>query len=517
VDLTKYLQLFLSESQEHLQRMDDLLLQLERSPQDGQAIDAIFREAHSIKGMSATMGFEEIREIAHALEDFLDPFRKGLRSLDRQAIDLLLQSVDLLRTSLTQVASGERADPPSQEAPSPPASKPASPPPTSAPPVRREGMLRVAPELLDDLVDLTSELLIAQGDFAKGGERDPSLHEEQVSRLHSLVRAVSHQAMRLRMVPLEVVIERFPRMVRDLAREAGKEIVFEIHGKELEMDRALLEALVDPLVHILRNAVDHGVEDPEERERRGKPRGGTIRLEAWKEKDTVLIRVVDDGRGIDLEKVRRTAVKRGLLSEEKASALSDTEALHLIALPGFSTADHVTEVSGRGVGMDVVQSAVKSLQGSFQIESRLGEGTTIAIRLPLTLLLLPTLLIEVADETYALALNQVRAIFDCPPEEVESLGNRQVLRRGDKEIPLIELKSLLGLPDSSAPSAVLLVEVRGEEVGVVVDKVLGAQEVVAKSLRSPLGRLRGLAGVTILGGGEVVLILDLQTLLPGRL
>jgi two-component system chemotaxis sensor kinase CheA len=506
VDLAKYLNLFLSESQEHLQKMDDLLLQLERSPEDGQAIDAMFREAHSIKGMSATMGFEEIRKIAHALEDFLDPFRKGLRSLDRQAIDLLLQSVDLLRTSLTRVAAGEGGEPPRDTR-----KKPA---PAPAPPVRREGMLRVAPELLDDLVDLTSELLIAQGALENGGPKDPSTLDEQVSKLHSLVRALSHQAMRLRMVPFEVVVERFPRMVRDLAREAGKEVNFEIHGKELEMDRALLEALVDPLVHILRNAVDHGIEGPEERGKSGKPREGTIRLEAWKEKDTVLVRVVDDGRGIDLEKVRRTAVKRGLLSEEKASALSDTEALHLITLPGFSTADQVTEVSGRGVGMDVVSSAVKSLQGSFQIESQLGKGTTITTKLPLTLLLLPVLLIEVADETYALALNQVRAILDCPAQEGESLGPRQFLRRGDKQIPLIPLRTLLGLPDSSPLSSALLVEAQGEEVGVVVDKVLGSQEVVAKSLRSPLARWRGLAGVTILGEAEVVLILDLQTLLP---
>ena len=504
MDTTKYLKLFLSESQEHLQRMDDLLLQLERSPGDGEAIDAMFREAHSLKGMSATMGFEEIRKIAHALEDFLDPFRKGLRSLDRQAIDLLLRSVDLLRTSLTQVATGEGGDPP-PDAPGPSA---------PAPPVRREGMLRVAPELLDDLVDLTSELLIAQGALENGGQKDHSSLGEQVSRLHSLVRAVSHQAMRLRMVPFEVVIERFPRMVRDLAREAGKEIIFGIHGKELEMDRALLEALVDPLVHILRNAVDHGIEGPEERERRGKPREGTIRLEAWKEKDTVLIRVVDDGRGIDLQRVRRTAVARGLLSEEKASALSDIEALHLIALPGFSTKDQITEVSGRGVGMDVVQSTVQSLQGSLQIESRLGEGTTITLKFPLTLLLLPTLLIQVADETYALPINQVRAILDCPLQEIESLGGRPVLNREGKQIPLIKLRTLLGLPDSPTLSLALLVEVQGEEVGVVVDKILGSQEVVAKSLRSPLRGLRGLAGVTILGGGEVVLILDLQTFLP---
>ncbi len=375
MDLTKYLKLYVSESHEHLQKMDDLLLQLERSPGDLQAIDAMFREAHSIKGMSATMGFEEIRKIAHALEDFLDPFRKGQKSLDRQAIDLLLQSVDLLRTSLTQVAGGGEQGPPRDAAhPSAPEPSQPSPVPVSAPPVRREGMLRIAPELLDDMIDLTGELLIIQGVLVKGATKDRPPLEEQISQLHSLVRAVSHQAMRLRMVPIEVVIERFPRMVRDLAREAGKEIVFEIHGKELEVDRALLEALVDPLVHILRNAVDHGIEDPAERVRRGKPREGTIRLEAWKEKDTVLIRVADDGRGIDLEKVRRTAVAKGLLPEEKARTLSDTETLHLITLPGFSTRDQVTAVSGRGVGMDVVQSGSNPSRGPFRSSPVWGRG-----------------------------------------------------------------------------------------------------------------------------------------------
>lgn len=496
MDLSKYLKIFLSDSQEHLQQMDECLLRLEQHPEDTQAIDALFRAAHSLKGMSATMGFDELSKIAHSLESFLDPYRREVRQLDRQGVNLLLQGVDLFRQSFAQVEAGKN----SGNSP-----KPNPPSPVQSQSTRREGMLRVAPELLDDLVDLTSELLIAQDDLGS---------EERMTRFQGVVRAVGHQAMRLRMVPLQTVADRFPRMIRDVARQGGKEVNFEVRGTEVEMDRALLESLADPLMHLLRNAVDHGIEGPEERTRSGKPSQGKVSLVASKVKDGIVIQVIDDGRGIDPEKIRQTVVDRGLLSEEKALRLSEPELFRLLTLPGFSTKADVSEISGRGVGMDVVQSTVQSLQSTLTIESTPGQGTTVTLKLPLTLVRLPVLLIQVADETYAIPVTQVRATADCPRKRVKRVDGREVLVREEDPLPLVHLRSLVDLPEHPTGSFAVLVESRGKEVGVVVDRIVEYREVVVKSFRSPLGGLKGLGGVTILGDGAVVPILDLETLLP---
>ncbi len=496
MDLTKYLKIFLNDSQEHLQRMDEFLLRLERQPEDTEAIDALFRCAHSLKGMSTTMGFDELSRIAHSLESFLDPYRRGVRRVDRQAVELLLQAVDLLRQSFAQV----EAEKGSGNFP-----KTTSPPPFQGQSTRREGMLRVAPELLDDLIDLTSELLIAQNDLES---------EEQVVQFQSLIQAVGHQAMRLRMVPLQTVADRFPRMVRDVAREGNKEVNFEVRGAEVEMDRALLESLADPLMHLLRNAVDHGIEEPEERTRSGKPAEGKVSLEASKKKDGVVIQVIDDGRGIDPDMIRRMVVARGLLSEEKVQTLSEPDLFRLLTLPGFSTKADVSEISGRGVGMNAVQATVQSLQGTLTVESVPGQGTTVALNLPLTLVRLPVLLVQVADETYAIPVAQVRATVDCPWERIRRVDGREVLVREEDQLPLVHLRGLLDLPELLTSSLAVLVESRGKEVGLVVDRILEYREVVVKSFRSPLRGLKGLGGMTILGDGAVVPILDLETLLP---
>ncbi|MFQ5847615.1 MAG: chemotaxis protein CheA [Candidatus Methylomirabilales bacterium] len=506
MDLSKYLKIFLTDSQEHLQRMDEFLLRLERHPEDAQAIDALFRSAHSLKGMATTMGFDDLSKIAHSLESFLEPCRRGVQQIDRQGIDLLLQGVDLLRQSIAEVdAEKGTGGSEGQGGKGTRLSKPSRPPAPQGGTVRREGMLRVAPELLDDLVDLTNELLVAQEDLGS---------EEQAAKFQTLIQAVGHQAMRLRMVPLQTVADRFPRMVRDLARQGNKEVAFQVKGSDVEMDRALLEGVAEPLMHLLRNAVDHGIEGPEERIKSEKPSEGKVRLEAAKEKDGVIIRVRDDGRGIDPDAVRQTAVARGLLSEAKARTLSETDVFRLLTLPGFSTKAEVSEISGRGVGLDAVQSTIQSLQGSLLLESVPGEGTTVTLKLPLTLIRLPVLLVQVGDETYAIPVTQVRATLDCPPEKVRPMGGREVLIRNEAQVPVVQLRGLVGFPILVTASLVVVVESRGKEVGVLVDKILEYREVVVKSFRSPLRGLKGLGGMTILGDGLVVPILDFETLLP---
>jgi two-component system chemotaxis sensor kinase CheA len=376
-------------------------------------------------------------------------------------------------------------------------------------------MIRVDTGLLDDLMDQVGELVTAKGGLLEAGQAIASraVHES-IDRVDSLVRRLQQQAMKLRMMPLEMITDRFPRSVRDLARKRGKEIQFEIVGKEIELDRAILEELPDSLLHIFRNAIDHGIEPPEERVRKGKPPSGTIRLEASKERESVVIRVSDDGRGMEPAVIRRTALERGLITQEMHDSLSDDEALNLITAPGFSTAREVTDVSGRGVGMDVVKASIESLRGGLLIESAAGQGSTITLKLPLTLAVVTVLLVEAGGERYALPIASVEQIMEVSAEEIQRSQGQELIARDGILLPLVRLDRVLGCPQeaSTLNPLVVLCMMRGRLVGVAVDRMIGYREVVVKSLGKALKAIRGFAGVTILGDGSTVLILDLNTL-----
>jgi two-component system chemotaxis sensor kinase CheA len=396
---------------------------------------------------------------------------------------------------------------------------PAVPPPAPggpvAPAVRTAAMVRVDTRLLDDLMDQVGELVTAKGSLLEETQAIPSraLHEN-VGRLDTLVKGLQQQAMKLRMMPLELIADRFPRAVRDLARKRGKELHFEILGKEIELDRAILEELPDPLLHIFRNSIDHGIEPPEERVRNGKPPTGTIRLEASKERESVFIRVSDDGRGMDPALLRQVALERGVITREQHDSLSDSEVLYLITVPGFSTAKEVTDVSGRGVGMDVVRNAVESLRGSLAIESVRGQGSIFTLKLPLTLAVVAVLLVEVGGERYALPVSYVEEILEVESEEIQRSQGQEMVARDGVLLPLVRLGRILGCPEEESSPRLLLVlcEMRGRLVGLAVDRLVGYREVVVKSLGKALKTLRGFAGVTILGDGSTVLILDINTL-----
>lgn len=302
--------------------------------------------------------------------------------------------------------------------------------------------------------------------------------------------------------------------MRDLARKRGKEVQFEVIGKETELDRAILEELPDPLLHIFRNCIDHGIEPAEERVRNGKTPTGTIRLEAGKERESVIIRVQDDGRGMDPGKIRRAALERGVISQKQHDALTDTETLYLITIPGFSTAKEVSDVSGRGVGMDVVKSAVETLRGTLQIDSVVGQGSSITLKLPLTLAIVAVLLIEVGGEEYALPVSTIEQVVEVRREEVQHAQGRDLIAWEGELVPLLSLGILLGCAETRAAPycPVVLTEMRGRLVGLAVDRLIGYREVVVKSLGKALKGLRGIAGVTILGDGTTVLILDPNTL-----
>jgi two-component system chemotaxis sensor kinase CheA len=678
MDMSKYVKMYVSESQDRLQRMDGLLLTLEQGSGDRGAIDTLFREAHSIKGMSASMGYEELAKVSHRMEDFLEQFRGGTGALERRGVDILFAGVDLLRRAVEEIAAGSaptlasdeylakmaslmlveaprpaapretapvpsaspgsaprvgssersqfavdlriapdaplpsarayitlrrvrdlgeliRSSPtveqvqsgqfsgalsilvatarsagevqaflaglpdvasvvvrPAEGGAAPPSAAPAAPegvqpspagpaepaerpradavrppaettppiapavaPSPAAPPRRPATMMRVDTRLLDDLMDQVGELVTANGSLldVSHGIDSPRLHES-AGRVEGLVKALQQQAMKLRMMPLELIADRFPRAVRDLARKRGKEVTFEVLGKETELDRAILEELPDPILHILRNAIDHGIEPAEERVRRGKPPVGTIRLEAMKERESVVIRVADDGRGIDPAALRRLATDRGVISREQAESLSDSEVMMLITLPGFSTAKEVTDVSGRGVGMDVVRGAVESLRGSLVIESVINQGTTFTLKLPLTLVVVAVLLVAVGEERYALPVSTVEQILEIRPEEIQRAQAQEVFARDGVLLPLVQLRHLLGAPavDGAPARLVVVCEMRGRLIGLVVDRLIGYREAMVKPLDKALKGVRGFAGVTILGDGSTVLILDLNTL-----
>jgi two-component system chemotaxis sensor kinase CheA len=306
----------------------------------------------------------------------------------------------------------------------------------------------------------------------------------------------------------------FPTRRTGLGAQTGEGGEVQILGKEIELDRAILEELPDPLLHIFRNSIDHGIEPPEERIRNGKPPNGTLRLEASEERESVIIRVSDDGHGMDPALLRGLALERGFITREQYESLPDSEILYLITLPGFSTAKEVTDVSGRGVGMDVVRSAVESLHGSLVIESTLGKGSSITLRLPFTLAVVAILLLEVGGERYALPVSSVEQILEVRAEEIQRSQGQELLARDGVLIPLVQLDRLLGCPETRSGTDRLLVlcQMRGRLVGLVVDRLLGYREAVVKSLGKALKGLRGFAGVTILGDGSTVLILDINTL-----
>lgn len=383
---------------------------------------------------------------------------------------------------------------------------------------KKAATVRVDTRVLDDLINIVGEMLITRERLQEIG-RDLESEELQLNleRLRVLVRGFQDTIMTVRMMPLGLVTDRLPRIVRDLAIQSGKQVSFEILGQNIEMDRAILEELNDVLIHLVRNAIDHGVESPELRVAAGKPPKAVIRVRAGRERDWVLIRVEDDGRGMDPERIARAAEERGLVSAERVAVMEPREKLMLCCLPGVSTAASVTDISGRGVGMDVVKSRVDAFGGALQIDSQPGRGATVTLRLPLTLAIIRILLVAVRGQEFGLPVSHVLHTADLNPDDIEWSQRQPLLRLGQRLVPLLDLGVLVGLPPRELradPGLFLAVTEFGERAaGLVVDRLLGTYEVVVKPLGPPLKGVRGLAGVTVMGDGRTVLLLDLPALI----
>ena len=655
----QYIDIFIEESQEHIENLNSNLLLLENDPENRQVIDEIFRSAHTLKGMAATMGFENMNKLAHKMEDVLQEVKNGELNISHPIMDILFKCVDTLSEMLDSISqtgednvsveelifllsgvsskSGNKENIVQKE-------NNASGSDTllnvyeediireavkdnykaykitvhidkgcvmksarafiifnsldeigdiinSFPSVEdiedekfeesftvhiitkedkesiekrllsiaevnkvevelinidlnKEGetfvkeasfsqsqsfenikksqsnnktskSVRVDIDRLDNLMNLVSELIIIKTRL-EGLEAD-NRNSETASAIEYLERITTnlHDAvMKVRMVPVERVFNRFPRMVRDLSYELGKKIILNMYGQDTEVDRTVIDEIGDPLIHLIRNSIDHGIEMPQERLQKGKPEQGTINLRAYHEGNNVIIEVSDDGRGIDIEKVKAKAVEKGIYTAEQVNDLSKDKILDLLFRPGFSTSDKVTDISGRGVGLDVVKNKIESLNGSIEILSEINKGTKFIIKLPLTLAIIQALLVKVGDEKFAIPLNSISEIVHKKEEEIHNVQGKEVVLFRGKVIPIIRLNEVLETKKiSNNGNLVCVIIKKGENLACcTVDELIGQQEIVIKSLGKYLSNVKVIAGATILGDGQVALIVDANNL-----
>ena len=695
MDTNQYMEMFLEESREHLQSLNDGLLALENDPEEVSVVNDIFRNAHTIKGMSATMGFTKIAELTHDMENVFDLLRTEKMKVNEDIMDTLFKTIDSLEQMIESVGSGGPEDvvditgfasklsalasgksvaeaepapapapaaaapapaaassieysdtdkdvimeaanggmhayhvkvtladncvlksarsymvmnaldqlgevvksvPPAEDleqekfehsfdvvtitdsemkavedallsisevesaevkdaveelkaaaapaeapaaaapaapaapaanvpapaAPSAPAAKPSAPPAkkpaADAKKLKSGQSVRVDIEKLDTLMNLMGELVINKVRLEQIGttHRLTELTEtlEQMDRVTTDLQTV---VMKVRMVPVGQVFNRFPRMVRDLAKELGKELNLTIEGEETELDRTVIDEIGDPIMHLLRNSLDHGLEHPDDREAKGKPRIGEVGLIARHEGNNVVIMVTDDGKGIDADVIRRKAVEKGMISEDEANSLDDADAVRLIFLPGFSTAEVVTDVSGRGVGMDVVRSKIETLGGHVDVETKIDEGSVFKIKLPLTLAIIQALLVKVQEEMYAIPLGSIDSTINITQEDIKTVRNREVIVLRGQIIPIIRLGDILNVPRVNETDSddifVVVVHIGERKAGIVVDNLIGQQEIVIKTLGKLLAGLKVISGATVLGDGRVAMILDVSALM----
>ena len=691
MDVSQYLEIFLDESNEHLQTLSDQLIILEKEPDNSDTINEIFRAAHSLKGMAGTMGYKRMQNLTHDMENVFSEVRNGNMEVNSNLVDVLFQCLDALETYVDNIretqdegtddnepiikalnafiasegkgnaapaakkeeasaatasaapaddkdmpladfeknavnealkknlhvykikvsvdencilkaaraflvfknleghgdiiksepsvqdiedekfdfdfsiivvteekydniialiknvseikdAAGQEITQPFPEeqteeakeekketsavsqtakpaAAKPAAKKPASTGKTSG---SVSHTVRVDIEKLDVLMNLVSELIIAKNGLVSAshveGDEAAALNQsftEQIEYLERVTTNLHESVMKVRMMPIESVFSRFPRMIRDLNKKLGKKMELYMSGEDTELDRTVIDEIGDPIMHLLRNSADHGLESAEIRKERGKSEVGSIFLDAFQEGNNVVIEVRDDGNGIDTEKVKAKAVEKGTITQEQADVMTDKEAIDLLFRPSFSTAEKVTDVSGRGVGLDVVKSKIEALGGDVEVKTKYGEGSTFSIRLPLTLAIIQALMVKLGDEKYAISLGSIETIEDIPVSDIKYVHAKEVIHLRGNVIPLIRLRDLLDVPgelEESENITVVVVRKGDKQAGLVVDSLIGQMEIVIKSLGKYIRINKMISGATILGDGSVALIIDANTL-----
>ena len=466
---------------------------------------------HPVEKLKAAI--ENVSEIAEAVTEPLDLSQMKTEGEEKPAP----------KEEKKEAAQVVAAPAPATQAPAPSDKNKTGVKPAGAKPVVNR-TVRVDIEKLDVLMNLVSELIIAKNSLVVASEArlqgDPGSQSnvnEQIEYLESVTTNLHESVMKVRMVPIESVVNKFPRMIRDLSKKLDKKMELYMSGEETELDRTVVDEIGDPLMHLLRNAADHGLESAQVRAERGKPEVGSIWLEAYQDGNNVVIEVRDDGNGIDAEKIKNKAISRGTITEEQAANMSEKEIIDLLFLPSFSTADKVTDVSGRGVGLDVVKSKIEALSGEVEVKTVLGVGSTWIIRLPLTLAIIQALMVEVGGEKYAISLGSVQTIEDVSPDEIKFVQNKEVIHLRGSVIPIVRLHKELDIESTKSPedNLIVLIAKKGDRMaGIVVDELLGQQEIVIKSMGKYIdNKCKLISGATILGDGEVALILDANVLI----
>jgi two-component system chemotaxis sensor kinase CheA len=548
VNTQRYAELFRAEARERLGEMNMSLLALERG-EGADRVAELFRAVHTVKGMAAAMGYMPVRDLSHALETLLDLLRRGVTPVTPAIIETLFDSVDTLESAIVAVShdAQESIDVTAAVAsletmtaainveidgvnptmewpvmrtadPTPPVPRPvARPTPvpqaaTVAAQQQEKGhrFVRVDAGRLDTLMTLIGELVIARGRLQDIARKvaNPAL-SEIVLESSRLIGSLQTEITTARMVPVGQAFERFERMVRDTAVSLSKKVVFEILGSDIEVDKSVLDEIGEPVMHLLRNSLDHGVETPAERRVAGKPAAARLTLSAARERSSVVIRVSDDGRGIDMNRVLERALAAGLI-EPDHGILSDAEVLALIQRPGFSTTSKVTEISGRGVGLDVVATKVRSLGGSVELSTDAGAGTEIRLELPMTLAIIHALIAKSGDEVYALPITHVVETFVVDPSMVIFEDGREMLTVRGQPIPAVRLRERLGHPPRECRAHAAILDLPDGRMSLVVDEFIGQQEVVVKSFDAARGMPQLFNGATILTNGSPALILNAQ-------
>ena len=555
---------FNTNADEIMENLDEVIIKLEQDPTNKELIEEIFRGAHTLKGAAGMFGFKALERVMHRMENLFDLIRKGKLNPTADIVDVVFEGLDLLRVlleavkngkpcgaktghivhALELVAKGEKANitrgasQPQEEAPSADAAPKAG-ASKDTPAKKEQSTIRVDLERLDVLVNLVGELVIDRTRFASIEEdlrtNYPQVElggsfSETVQLFGRHMNEIQDIIMKVRMVPIGNAFNKFTRIVRDISRQLDKKIDLLISGETAELDKTLVEQIGDPLIHLIRNSCDHGIETPEVRTENGKPPIGTIMLSAHQEGNHIVIKIEDDGKGIPPDIIRRKGIEKGLISED--DVLENRDIFNLIFEPGFSTAEQVTNISGRGVGMDVVKKNIMKLKGMIEIDSELGKGTSTTIRLPLTLAIVQSLLVRSSDETFAIPLSSVIESIRISPSEIQRVGDTEVYKLRDKVLPLIHLSDALSLNGKEGSYAELLKEknnfqrIKAKQdrlfvvvvghadrpTGIVVDQLLNQQEMVIKSMGSLMKDIPCVAGGAVLGHGEVVLVLDIPEL-----
>jgi len=568
-DLSEFHAIFFEEAGEHLANLESLLLGLDRDHPDSEQLNAIFRAAHSIKGSASTFGFPDMAAVTHDLETLLDRVRKQELVLSERIIDITLVARDVLldqlaahqggeavetarveqviariralaNDSLEPVAEMPATEPPSPETPMPESLAAGKVTPdktdalvidiasvqkdtTKAPTaISEQSSIRVSVERVDQLINLVGELVITQSMLAQTAQLGQVTDEpidferlqERLQQLERNTRELQESVMSIRMLPVSSVFNRFPRLVRDLAGKLDKQIELRTVGEGTEIDRGVIEKITDPLTHLIRNSVDHGIETVAEREAAGKPAKGLVTLTACHQGGSVVIEIRDDGRGLNRDKLLAKARERGVFVPENPT---DQDIWQLIFAPGFSTAETVTDVSGRGVGMDVVRRNIEQLGGRVELNSITGKGTTISIRLPLTLAIMDGMSVGIGENNYIVPLTTIMESLRPRPEDVKSVaGSGRVVYVRGEYLPLVALHEVFGLtPLSDKPEQGILIIVDTEcgRAALFVDELLGQRQVVIKSLESNYRKVPGISAATIMGDGSVSMILDVSEVL----